>query len=142
MDRRRAEQNRLANRVHINERSEPSAANQYGVFLNIPYDQAFEPLYLAYIAGLCAFRLEPKSTLQIPGGERRLDRILGLIGSCRYSFHDLSRVELNLKRPATPLQHAVSNSAWPSHGRDFASHPIHGVSLSRIAGERANRSAT
>ena len=102
MDRRRAEQNRLANRVHINERSEPSAANQYGVFLNIPYDQAFEPLYLAYIAGLCAFRLEPKSTLQIPGGERRLDRILDLIGSCRDSFHDLSRVELNLRRPATP----------------------------------------
>ena len=85
-----------------NERNEPSAANEYGVFLNIPYDQAFEPLYLAYIAGLRAFRLEPKTTLQIPGGERRLDRILDLIGSCRYSFHDLSRVELNLRRPATP----------------------------------------
>jgi hypothetical protein len=72
------------------------------VFLNIPYDQAFESLYLAYIAGLCAFRLAPRATLQIPGGGRRLDRILDLIGSCRYSFHDLSRVELSLKRPATP----------------------------------------
>jgi hypothetical protein len=72
------------------------------VFLNIPYDQAFEPLYLAYIAGLCAFRLAPRATLQIPGGARRLDRILDLIGGCRYSFHDLSRVELNQKRPATP----------------------------------------
>jgi hypothetical protein len=72
------------------------------VFLNIPYDQAFVPLYLAFVAGLCAFRLEPRATLQIPGGERRLDRILDLIRGCRYSFHDLSRVELNLKRPATP----------------------------------------
>lgn len=72
------------------------------MFLNIPYDQAFESLYLAYIAGLCAFRLAPRATLQIPGGGRRLDRILDLIGSCRYSFHDLSRVELSLKRPATP----------------------------------------
>jgi hypothetical protein len=72
------------------------------VFLNIPYDQGFESLYLAYIAGLIAFALEPRATLQIPGGERRLDRIFDLIGSCRYSFHDLSRVELNLKRPATP----------------------------------------
>ena len=57
---------------------------------------------MAYIAGLCAFRLEPRATLQIPGCERRLDRILDLIGSCRYSFHDLSRVELSQKRPATP----------------------------------------
>ena len=72
------------------------------MFLNIPYDRAFEPLYLAYIAGLRAFRLEPRATLQIPGGERRLDRILDLIGGCRYSFHDLSRVEMNLTRPATP----------------------------------------
>ena len=85
-----------------NDRRQPLAAEEYGVFLNIPYDQDFEPLYLAYIAGLRAFRLEPKATLQIPGGERRLDRILDLIRGCRYSFHDLSRVELNAKRPATP----------------------------------------
>ncbi len=72
------------------------------MFLNIPYDQAFEPLYLAYIAGVRAFRLLPRATLEIPGGERRLDRILALICDCRYSFHDLSRVELSVKRPATP----------------------------------------
>jgi len=88
--------------VLINDRSQPLAAEEYGVFLNVPYDQAFEPLYLAYIAGLRAFRLEPKATLQIPGGSRRLDRILELIAGCRCSFHDLSRGELNLKRPATP----------------------------------------
>jgi hypothetical protein len=98
---RRARQGLPVNRVPANHRSEPPTAKEYGVFLNIPYDQAFQPLYLAYIAGLRAFRLEPRATLQIPGGARRL-RILELIGDCRYSFHDLSRVELNLKRPATP----------------------------------------
>ena len=77
-------------------------ADEYGVFLNIPYDRGFEPLYLAYIAGLIAFGLEPRATVQIPGGKRRLDRIVDLIRDCRYSFHDLSRVELNQKRPATP----------------------------------------
>jgi hypothetical protein len=80
---------------------EPPTAKD-GVFLNIPYDQAFEPLYLAYIAGVRAFRLVPRATLEIPGGARRLDRIIELIGGCRHSFHDLSRVELNLRRPATP----------------------------------------
>ena len=71
-------------------------------FLNIPYDDAFQNLYLAYIAGITAFGLVPRATLEIPGGARRLDRIFHLIRSCRYSFHDLSRVELDVGRPATP----------------------------------------
>jgi hypothetical protein len=72
------------------------------VFLNIPYDSAFCNLYLAYIAGVCSVGLSPRATLEIPGGERRLDRILSLIRSCRYSVHDLSRVELDRQSPKTP----------------------------------------
>jgi hypothetical protein len=72
------------------------------VFLNFPYDGQFVPLYLAYIAGVCAFKLIPRVALELPGGERRLNRIVELILSCRYSFHDLSRVELDLRRPRTP----------------------------------------
>jgi len=72
------------------------------VFLNIPHDQGFQNLYLAYIAGVCAFRLKPRAALEIPGGQGWLDRIFDLIRDCRYSFHDLSRVELNPNRPATP----------------------------------------
>jgi hypothetical protein len=71
-------------------------------FLNIPYDKEFEPLYLAFIAGLAGFGLIPQAVLQIPESQRRLDRILSLIRSCKISFHDLSRVELDLKRPHTP----------------------------------------
>jgi len=73
-----------------------------GAFLNIPYDLTFQNLYLAYIAGITAFGLTPRATLEIPGGARRLDRIFDLIKGCRYSFHDLSRVELDVRRPATP----------------------------------------
>ena len=71
-------------------------------FLNVPYDARYEHLYLAFIAGLCGFGLTPRATLEIPGGERRLDRIFQLIGACRYSFHDLSRVEIDRRPPATP----------------------------------------
>lgn len=71
-------------------------------FINLPYDSQFEPLCLAFIAGICGFGLVPRATLEIPGSQRRLDRILALISACRYSFHDLSRVELDKKRPATP----------------------------------------
>lgn len=72
------------------------------VFLNIPYDPPFSPLFLAYVAGISAFGLVPRATLEIPGSTRRLDRIISLIKNCRYSIHDLSRVELDPTPPATP----------------------------------------
>jgi hypothetical protein len=72
------------------------------VFLNIPYDDEFKELYLAYIVGLYQLGLEPQIAAGIPGGERRLDRILALIQSCRYSIHDLSRVEVSATPPSTP----------------------------------------
>ncbi len=71
-------------------------------FLNVPYDERYEKLYLAFIAGLCGFGLIPRATVEIAGSPRRLDRIVSLIRSCRYSFHDLSRVELDRTPPSTP----------------------------------------
>jgi hypothetical protein len=83
-------------------RPKPPGPDRFAAFLNIPYDNEFLELYLAYIAGLTAFGLTPHATLELPGGARRLDRILELIAACHYSFHDLSRIELNQRRPATP----------------------------------------
>ena len=39
--------------------------NPRHAFLNIPYDEAFQNLYLAYIAGITAFGLVPKATLEV-----------------------------------------------------------------------------
>lgn len=76
--------------------------NRRAVFLNIPYDGAFARLYLAYIVGLSGLGLRPRVTLGLPGGKQRLGRILGLLDSCAYSVHDLSRVQLDRSRPRTP----------------------------------------
>jgi hypothetical protein len=84
---------REANRLTVSART---------AFLNIPYDHEFEESFLAFIAGLCGFGLIPHATIEITGSERRLDRINRLIRRCRYSFHDLSRVQLDRNRPATP----------------------------------------
>jgi hypothetical protein len=81
---------------------EQRRAERYSVFLNIPYDGAFENLYLAYIAGLSAFGLIPRATLEIPTSQRRLERILELIQHCAYSIHDLSRVQLDRRAPRVP----------------------------------------
>jgi len=72
------------------------------VFLNVPYDAQFGPQFLAYICGICAFGLIPRVTLELQGGARRLDRIVDLIESCRYSIHDLSWVMLDATPPPTP----------------------------------------
>jgi len=77
-------------------------AKQESAFLNIPYDQHYEPLYLAFIAGLSGFGLVPRATVEIPTSDRRLDRIMKLIRDCRYSFHDLSRVQVDRMKPSTP----------------------------------------
>jgi hypothetical protein len=76
--------------------------SQKTAFINVPYDDRYRDLYLAFIAGLTSFGLDPRATLEVPGGKRRLDRIFELMTSCQYSFHDLSRVQLDRRRPRTP----------------------------------------
>lgn len=77
------------------------AIQNASVFLNIPYDERFRSLYLAYIAGLVHLGFDPHVTLGLPGGARRLDKILQEIQGCRYSIHDLSRVGLDRSPPFT-----------------------------------------
>ncbi len=84
------------------QRQRKLSVNTGAVFLNIPYDDRFENLFLAYIAGTTAFGLVPKATLGIPFSRRRLERIRSLIASSQYSIHDLSRVQLDRTAPTTP----------------------------------------
>jgi hypothetical protein len=83
-------------------KTQRQATSRASVFLNIPYDAAFENLLLAYIAAISAFGFTPRATLEIPSNQPRLDRILSLIEESEYSVHDLSRVQLDRSRPRTP----------------------------------------
>ena len=80
----------------------PQPIDPNAVFLNIPYDEQFAGLYVAYVVGLYQLDLVPHMASEIPGGRRRLDRILSLIKNCRYSIHDLSRVEVSVTAAAVP----------------------------------------
>jgi hypothetical protein len=80
----------------------PPLPDPNGVFLNVPYDEEFSSLYIAYIVGLCQLDLAPHLASEITGGDRRLNRIFKLIQSCRYSIHDLSRVEISVAPTAVP----------------------------------------
>ncbi len=80
----------------------PPLPDPNGVFLNVPYDEEFSSIYIAYIVGLFQLDLVPHIASEIPGGKRRLDRIFELIQSCRYSIHDLSRVEVSVTPTGLP----------------------------------------
>lgn len=65
------------------------------VFCNFPFDAPYEPLYLALISAMVCTGQLPRTVLEIPAGADRLSRVLDLLNSCRYSLHDLSRVQLS-----------------------------------------------
>lgn len=70
----------------------PRSRRIESVFLNIPYDDQFEDLYLAYIVGLTQLGLRINATLAVPN-QGRLATIIDLIDRSDFSIHDLSRIE-------------------------------------------------
>src|SRR6185436_12731262 len=65
------------------------------VFLNVPFDAAYERMFVALISTTVAARLRPRCAVELPErGEGQLGRIMSLIESCPLSIHDFSRVGL------------------------------------------------
>ncbi len=63
------------------------------VFINAPFDAAYEPLFVTLIGTLIFLGQDPHCVLEVPEkGEGRLLRIFNLIRQCRVSVHELSRV--------------------------------------------------
>jgi hypothetical protein len=63
------------------------------VFINAPFDDRYEPLFVALVGMLVFLGQKPRCVLEIrEKGDGRLARILDLIRACRISVHDLSRV--------------------------------------------------
>jgi hypothetical protein len=66
------------------------------VFINCPFDGDYERLFRALVFAVQACGYRPRSALEIDdGSEVRLDKIMRIIGECRYGRHDLSRTELD-----------------------------------------------
>lgn len=65
----------------------------YGeVFLNIPFDQSYEPLQHALICALVACGKTPRCARELDlHSTHRMEKIIGLLHRCAFSIHDLSR---------------------------------------------------
>jgi hypothetical protein len=106
------------------------------VFLNIPYDQAFEQLYVAYIVGLTQLGLKINATLAVPN-QGRLGRIIDLIEESDVSIHDLSRTELSRGTPRFNMPLELGLALHRSH-----IHPSHRVFVFEKKAYRALRSTS
>ncbi|MBM4255702.1 MAG: hypothetical protein FJ147_07375 [Deltaproteobacteria bacterium] len=72
--------------------------DEHSVFLNVPYDKAYEPLFITLVASIASLGLTPRCVLEISEiGQGRLARIQELMESCRVSVHDLSRVGMPVR---------------------------------------------
>lgn len=75
--------------------STPDAPDPRAVFLNVPYDPGYQPLFVTLVTTLVCLGQKPRCVCEITErGQGRLDRIFSLLRSCRVSLHDLSRVGL------------------------------------------------
>ena len=74
---------------------EPHDYNE-SVFINCPFDSAYEPLFRGLVFAVSHMKLVPKSALDLnDAGQPRFDKILDLIENCKYSIHDISRTEID-----------------------------------------------
>lgn len=74
----------------------PSATAGFdqNVFVNCPFDDDYLPILQAILFCLIDCNLVPRiATERIDSGEQRLEKIVELVQSSRYSIHDLSRVQ-------------------------------------------------
>ncbi len=66
------------------------------VFINCPFDDAFQPIFRAIIFAVVACDFTPRCALErLDGGEYRLDKIAGMIGTSDWGIHDISRVQVD-----------------------------------------------
>lgn len=107
------------------------------VFLNVPYDNAFEDLYLAYIVGLTQLGLRIHVALAVPN-QGRLATIIKLIEKSEFSIHDLSRVEVSSGVPRFNMPVELGLALYRAH----ATRGKHRVFIFESKTHRAQRSTS
>ena len=107
------------------------------VFLNIPYDNAFEDLYLADIVGLTQLGLRVHAALAVPN-QGRLETIIELMEESKFSIHDLSRVEVSRGVPRFNMPVELGLALYRSH----TTKGKHRVFIFETKAHRAQRSTS
>lgn len=79
------------------------------VFINCPFDLEYQPLFYGIVFAVNDMGFRPRCAKdESNAGKGRIEKIQDLIAECKYSIHDISRVDLdtlnNLPRFNMPLE--------------------------------------
>jgi hypothetical protein len=79
------------------------------VFINCPFDPQYQPLFYGIVFAVNDMGFRPRCAKdESNAGKGRIEKIQDLIAECKYSIHDISRVDLdplnNLPRFNMPLE--------------------------------------
>lgn len=78
------------------------------VFINCPFDDDYEPLFRALVFTISSCGFIAQCAKGASNQNLRFQRILELVGECRYGLHDLSRIDVGvLPRNNMPLELGV-----------------------------------
>ena len=92
------------------------------VFVNCPFDKEYADIFWALVFVIYKCNFAPRCALEIDdASENRFDRIVRIIGECRYGIHDISRTELGdngLPRFNMPLELGLFLGATKFGGRE------------------------
>ncbi len=81
------------------------ATYDVNVFINCPFDKPYEPLFRAMVFTIFSCGYIPHCAKEESNQNQRFQRIISLVGECRYGIHDLSRIELDkMPRNNMPLE--------------------------------------
>ncbi len=85
-----------------------SARRVSSVFINVPFDRAYEPLLQAIIFAVSDCGFVARSALEIDDGSQiRIQKICEIMSQCDFGIHDISRTEVGrtgLPRFNMPLE--------------------------------------
>lgn len=77
----------------------------YNVFINCPFDKDFKELFRAMVFTIHVCGFAAQCALEDNNQTNRLQRIMDLIGECRFGIHDLSRIDIGkMPRNNMPLE--------------------------------------
>jgi len=78
------------------------------VFINCPFDDKYEPLFRAMVFTISSCGFIAQCAKGASNQNLRFQRILELVGECRYGLHDLSRMKVGaMPRNNMPLELGV-----------------------------------
>lgn len=74
----------------------PSSNYDSGVFINCPFDEAYQRLFDAIVFSVHDCGFSARSALEVDDSAQvRIDKIYRIIADCKFGIHDLSRTEPN-----------------------------------------------